>query len=53
VRPYLEKPFTKIGLVEWLKVKPLSSGPSAAKTKEWSKHGDFILPNQVHCAANS
>jgi hypothetical protein len=21
VRPYLEKPFTKIGLVEWLKVK--------------------------------
>jgi hypothetical protein len=24
-RPYLEKPFTKIGLVEWLKVKTLSS----------------------------
>jgi hypothetical protein len=23
VRPYLEKPFTKIGLVEWLKVKAL------------------------------
>jgi hypothetical protein len=24
-RPYLEKPFTKIGLVEWLKVKALST----------------------------
>jgi hypothetical protein len=30
-RPYLEKPFTKIGLVEWLKVKALSSNPSTAK----------------------
>jgi hypothetical protein len=29
-RPYLEKPFTKIGLVEWLKMKALSSGPSTA-----------------------
>jgi hypothetical protein len=27
-RPYLEKPFTKIGLVEWLNVKALSSNPS-------------------------
>jgi hypothetical protein len=27
-RPYLEKPFTKIGLVEWLKVKAMSSSPS-------------------------
>jgi hypothetical protein len=25
---YLEKPFTKIGLVEWLKVKALSSSSS-------------------------
>jgi hypothetical protein len=25
---YLEKPFTKIGLVEWLKVKALSSAPA-------------------------
>jgi hypothetical protein len=25
---YLKKPFTKIGLVEWLKVKALSSSPS-------------------------
>jgi hypothetical protein len=31
VRPYLEKPFTKIGLVEWLKVKALSSSPSTTK----------------------
>jgi hypothetical protein len=30
-RPYLEKPFTKIELVEWLKVKALSSSPSTAK----------------------
>jgi hypothetical protein len=27
-RPYLKKPFTKIGLVEWLKVKALSSSPN-------------------------
>jgi hypothetical protein len=27
VRPYLEKPFTKIGAVEWLKVKTLISSP--------------------------
>jgi hypothetical protein len=26
MRPYLEKPSTKIGLVEWFKVKALSSG---------------------------
>jgi hypothetical protein len=31
MRPYLEKPFTKIGLVEWLKVKTLSLSPSTAK----------------------
>jgi hypothetical protein len=40
-RPYPEKPFTKIGLVEWLKAKALSSSPSAKggknKTKQaWS-----------------
>jgi hypothetical protein len=34
VRSYLEKPFTNIGLVEWLKVKALSSSPSTEKTKE-------------------
>jgi hypothetical protein len=33
MRPYLKKPFTKTGLVEWLKVKALSSSPSTAKKK--------------------
>jgi hypothetical protein len=33
-KPYLEKPFTKIGLVEWLKVKVLSSSPSTTKKKK-------------------
>jgi hypothetical protein len=32
--PYLKKPFTKIGLMEWLKVKALSSNPSTAKKKK-------------------
>jgi hypothetical protein len=31
-RPHLKNPFTKIGLVEWLRVKALSSSPSTAKT---------------------
>jgi hypothetical protein len=34
MRPHLEKPFTKIGLVEWLKVKALSSSPSTKKRKQ-------------------
>jgi hypothetical protein len=34
MRPYLEKPFTKIGLVEWLKMKALSSSPSTSKKKK-------------------
>jgi hypothetical protein len=34
MRAYLEKPFTKIGLVEWLKVKALSKSPSTAKKKK-------------------
>jgi hypothetical protein len=29
-----EKPFTKIGLVEWLKVNALSSNPSTANKKQ-------------------
>jgi hypothetical protein len=37
VIPYLKKPFTKIGLVEWLKVKALSSSPSTAKNKKPKK----------------
>jgi hypothetical protein len=32
--PCLGKPFTKIGLVEWLKVKALSSNPSTTKKKK-------------------
>jgi hypothetical protein len=34
VRTYLRKPFTKIGLVEWLKVKALSSSLSTTHTKK-------------------
>jgi hypothetical protein len=34
VRPYLEKFFTRIGLVEWLEVNALSSSPSTAKKKK-------------------
>jgi hypothetical protein len=37
VIPHLEKPFTKIGLVEWLKVKALSSSLSTAKKKKREK----------------
>jgi hypothetical protein len=33
-RPYLKKPFIRIGLMEWLKVKALSSSPSTAKKKK-------------------
>jgi hypothetical protein len=34
LRPYLEKPFIKIGLMEWLKMKAMSSSPSTAKKKK-------------------
>jgi hypothetical protein len=37
MRPYLEKTFTKIRLVEWLKVKALSSSPSTTKKKKRKK----------------
>jgi hypothetical protein len=37
MRPYLKKPFTKMGSVEWLKVKALSSSPSTAKQKQKQK----------------
>jgi hypothetical protein len=36
MRTYLEKPFTKIGLVEWHKVKALSSRPNTGKKKKLS-----------------
>jgi hypothetical protein len=39
MRPYLEKPFTKIGLVEWLKVKARSSSPSTVKKKKQLSFG--------------
>jgi hypothetical protein len=34
LRPHLEKPFTKIGLMEYLKVKALSSNPCTTKKKK-------------------
>jgi hypothetical protein len=37
VRPYLEKPSTKIGLVELLKVKALSASLSSKKKKTKTK----------------
>jgi hypothetical protein len=37
VRPYLEKPFTKIGLVEGIKGKALSSRPSTSKKKKFKQ----------------
>jgi hypothetical protein len=36
-RPYLKKPFKKIGQVECLKVKTLSSSPSTTKEKKKKK----------------
>jgi hypothetical protein len=43
MRPYLEKPFTKIGLVEWLKVKALSSRLSTAKKTKQNKTNKTVL----------
>jgi hypothetical protein len=37
MRPYLEQPFIKIGVVESLKAKALSSRPSTAKKKKERK----------------
>jgi FixJ family two-component response regulator len=37
MRPYLEKPFTKKRLVEWLKVKALSSSLSTTQKKKSMK----------------
>jgi hypothetical protein len=41
VKNYLEKPFTKAGLMEWLKMKALSSSPSI--TQKDSYTGSFIV----------
>jgi hypothetical protein len=37
MRPYLKNPFTKIRLVEWLKMKVLSTNPSIAKKRKKKK----------------
>jgi hypothetical protein len=37
MRPYLEKPFTKIRLVEWLKVKAPTSSPSTTRKRKKRK----------------
>jgi hypothetical protein len=47
MRAYLEKPFTKTGLVEWLQVKALSSNPSTAKKKKnypWERDSKSGIP---------
>jgi hypothetical protein len=41
VRTPSQKTFTKLGLVEWLKVKALSSSPSTAKKKKKEKEKLF------------
>jgi hypothetical protein len=41
-RPYLEKPFMKIGLVEWLKVKALSSSCGTTKTNKQTNKQIYI-----------
>jgi hypothetical protein len=42
--PYIEKPFTKIGLAEWLKVKALSSNPST----HTHTHTKVVTGPQIH-----
>jgi hypothetical protein len=46
LRPYHEKkkPFTKIGLVQWLKVKTLSSSPSTTKKKTKNPVIQWLMP---------
>jgi hypothetical protein len=46
---FSQKPFTKIGLVEWLKVKALSSSPSTTKKK---KKTNFEVQALVAYACN-
>jgi hypothetical protein len=41
-RPYLKIPFTKIGLVEWLKVKVLSSSPRTGKKKKKNPQNNYF-----------
>jgi hypothetical protein len=42
-RTYLEKSFTKIGLVKWLKVKALSSSPKLQYCKKKKKKNQQML----------
>jgi hypothetical protein len=43
MRPYLEKRFTKIELVDWLKVKAMSSSPRTSKTKQSKTKQQYTL----------
>jgi hypothetical protein len=47
MKPYLEKLFTKIGLVEWLKVMVLSSSPSTGKKKKKKKNQILMQSNDI------
>jgi hypothetical protein len=47
VRPYLKTPFTKIGLVEWLKVKALNSSPSTTKKRKRNLYTMCRKPNPL------
>jgi hypothetical protein len=42
VRPYLKKAHHKNGLVEWLKVKALSSNPNTTKKKKTKKERKIV-----------
>jgi hypothetical protein len=43
MRPYLEKPLQKKGLVEWLKVKTLNSNPSISTKQNKTKQNKTKL----------
>jgi ribosomal protein S21 len=43
-RPYLKKPITEKGLVEWLKMKALSSSPNTAKKRKEKRNKKPKLP---------
>jgi hypothetical protein len=45
-RPYFKKPFIKIGLVKWLKVKALCSSPSTTE----KKIGEIVYRDSVLCS---
>jgi hypothetical protein len=49
-RPYLEKPFTKMGLVEWLKGKALSSNASTTKQQQQQQQQQNPQKTQIKAA---